>query len=81
MKKFYEHLSKSLIIMLVAIIPLGTFAQTTPTKADVKKKDSIAAKAQVKKIRDLAPTNTYWSVTAYGALNQFNGDLFQESPV
>jgi tetratricopeptide (TPR) repeat protein len=75
MKKLYEHLSRSIIITLVAIIPLITFAQTTPTKADVKKKDSIAANQQAKRVRNLAPTNTYWSVTAYGAENQFNGDL------
>jgi tetratricopeptide (TPR) repeat protein len=74
MKKLYEHLSKAIIVMLVAIIPLGSFAQTTPTKEDVKKKDSIAKKEQ-KKVRDLAPSNTYWSVTGYASLNQFNGDL------
>jgi tetratricopeptide (TPR) repeat protein len=70
MKKLYEHLSRALIVMLVAIIPLVSFAQTTPAKVDAKK-DSVVKK----KIRDLAPTNTYWSVTGYGALNQFNGDL------
>jgi tetratricopeptide (TPR) repeat protein/outer membrane protein OmpA-like peptidoglycan-associated protein len=73
MKKVYEHLSKALIIMLVAIIPLVSFTQTTPAKNDANKKDT--AKKEQKKVRDLAPSNTYWAVTAYGALNQFNGDL------
>jgi tetratricopeptide (TPR) repeat protein len=88
MKKLYELLSKSLIIMLVAIIPLVASAQTTtPAKKEdpktikkedpkaVKKEEPKAAPEQPKKVRNLAPTNTYWAVTVYGGANQFNGDL------
>jgi tetratricopeptide (TPR) repeat protein len=70
MKKLYELLSKALIVMLVTIIPLVSFAQTT-----VKKEDTKAAKEQPKKVNNQAPTHTYWSVTALGSFNQFNGDL------
>jgi len=70
MKKFYELLSKALIVMLVTIIPLVSFAQTT-----AKKEDPKAAKEQPKKVNNQAPTHTYWSVTALGSFNQFNGDL------
>jgi tetratricopeptide (TPR) repeat protein len=71
MKKLYELLSKALIVMLVTIIPLVSFAQTTTTK----KEDSKATKEQPKKVNNQAPTHTYWSVTALGSYNQFNGDL------
>ncbi len=70
MKKFYELLSKTLIVMLVTIIPLVSFAQTT-----TKKEDPKAAKEEPKKGNNQAPTHTYWSVTALGSYNQFNGDL------
>ena len=75
MKKLYENLSRALIILLVTTIPLVSSAQTATTK-DVKPATKEQTKKDtVKKVRDVAPTNTYWSVTAYGALNQFNGDL------
>jgi hypothetical protein len=73
MKKLYELLSKALIVMLVTIIPLVSFAQTTTTK----KEEPKAAKEQPKKVNNQAPTHTYWSVTALGSINQFNGDLSQ----
>ena len=75
MKKFYEHLSRALIVMLVTIIPLVSFSQSGTKKADTTKTKEQPKKEVQKKVRNLAPTNTYWSVTAYGALNQFNGDL------
>jgi tetratricopeptide (TPR) repeat protein len=74
MKKLYESLSKALIIMLVTIIPLVSFAQVTTTTT--KKEDPKAAKKEEPKKGDnKAPTHTYWSVTALGSWNQFNGDL------
>ncbi len=63
MKKLYELLSKAIIVMLVTIIPLVSFAQTTTKKEEPKKANNKA------------PTHTYWSVTALGSFNQFNGDL------
>jgi len=72
MKKVYEHLSKALIIALVAIIPLVSFAQQTT----VKKEDPKTTKEEPKKSKcSPAPTNSYWGVTAFGGANQFNGDL------
>jgi tetratricopeptide (TPR) repeat protein len=56
--------------MLVAIIPLASSAQTT-----TKTEDTKATKEQQKKANNKAPTHTYWSVTALGSFNQFNGDL------
>jgi tetratricopeptide (TPR) repeat protein len=70
MKKIYEVLSKALIVILVTIIPLVSIAQTTAKKDDPK-----AAKEEPKKVNNQAPTHTYWSVTALGSFNQFNGDL------
>jgi tetratricopeptide (TPR) repeat protein len=70
MKKIYEVLSKALIVILVTIIPLVSIAQTTAKKDDPK-----AAKEEPKKANNQAPTHTYWSVTALGSYNQFNGDL------
>lgn len=76
MKKFYELLSKALIVILVTIISLGASAQTTTTTTTTtKKEDPKTAKEQTKKADNKAPTHTYWSVTAFGGANQFNGDL------
>jgi hypothetical protein len=65
MKKLYHNLSRAIIVMLVAIVPLVSIAQTTtPPK-----------KEEPKKANNSAPSNSYWSVTVYGGANQFNGDL------
>jgi len=61
MKKFYRNLSKVLIVLLVALIPVLAFSQ------DEQKEE--------KKYRNTAPSNSYWSVQAYGGIMQFNGDL------
>lgn len=71
MKNLYEHLSKAVIIMLVTIIPLVSFAQTTTTTTTT----TTTKKEEPKKTDNKAPTHTYWSVTALGSFNQFNGDL------
>jgi tetratricopeptide (TPR) repeat protein len=90
MKNLYRILSKVLIVLLMAIIPMVSFTQTEkkgaqpvkkeaqPVKKEaqpIKNDNSATKKEEPKKVRNTAPTNTYWSVTAYGALNQFNGDL------
>jgi tetratricopeptide (TPR) repeat protein len=73
MKKVYELLSKAMIVMLMMIVPLVSSAQTTTAP---KKEDPKAAKEEPKKKPcEKAPTHTYWAVTAYGSMNQFNGDL------
>ncbi len=73
MKKLYELLSKALIVMLVTIIPLVSFAQVTTTTT--KKEDPKATKEQPKKVNNQAPSHNYWGVTILGSYNQFNGDL------
>jgi Flp pilus assembly protein TadD len=57
--------------MMVA--PIVTLAQTQ-TKESPKKE---AAKTETPKSSkcEKAPSHSYWAVTAYGALDQFNGDL------
>jgi len=61
MKKFYRNLSKVLIVLLVALIPALAFSQGENTDA--------------KKVRNTAPSYSYWSVQAFGGIMQFNGDL------
>ncbi|MCX6243376.1 MAG: hypothetical protein NTU98_01620 [Bacteroidetes bacterium] len=74
MKKLYEIFSRAVIVMLVTIIPLVSFAQATQTPQ--KKEDPKTTKEEPKKKGcEKAPTHSYWSVTAFGGLNQFNGDL------
>jgi len=60
MKNFYQILQKAVIALLLAIIPLASFAQD-------KTKDQ--------KIRNTAPSYKYWSIGVFGGLMQFNGDL------
>jgi len=61
MKKFYRNLSKVLVVLLVALIPALAFSQDATTDA--------------KKVRNTAPSYSYWSVQAFGGIMQFNGDL------
>ena len=68
MKKFYQTLSKTLIVLLVMLVPMISSAQTTTKEA--AKPDTAKSKKCEK-----APTHSYWAITAYGGLNQFNGDL------
>jgi len=62
MKKFYRNLSKVLVVLLVALIPVLAISQD-------------AAPTETKKARNTAPSYSYWSVQAFGGVMQFNGDL------
>ena len=70
MKKFYQPLAKTLIVILMFVVPMLSIAQTKSTEATKKE----AEKTKTSKCSK-ASTYSYWSVTAYGSLNQFNGDL------
>jgi len=61
MKKFYQLLSKVMIVFLMAIIPFASIAQ------DKAKETKTRANA--------APSYSYWSIGLFGGLMQFNGDL------
>ena len=73
MKKLYSTLSTALIVFLMMIVPMITMAQATKTEAP--KKDAAKTEATKGSKCEKAPSHSYWSVTAYGSLNQFNGDL------
>ena len=73
MKNFYQSLSKALIIMLVMVIPMVTLAQGQTKEAP--KKDAAKTETPKSSKCEKAPSHSYWSFTAYGSLNQFNGDL------
>ena len=77
MKNLYRILSRVLIVFLVTIIPLVSFTQTEKKKEaqPVKKEAQPVKKEEPKKQRNTAPSYQYWSVTLFGSLNQFNGDL------
>ena len=68
MKTLYLPLSKALIVLLILAVPMITFAQTQ-TKEEPKTETTKTKKVEK------APTHNYWAITAYGAGNQFNGDL------
>jgi hypothetical protein len=70
MKKIYQPLAKALIVLLMFVVPMLSIAQTKSTEAPKKE----AEKTKTSKCSK-ASTYSYWSVTAYGSLNQFNGDL------
>ncbi|MEI6174895.1 MAG: hypothetical protein WCR01_14180 [Bacteroidota bacterium] len=70
MKKIYQPLAKTLIVILMFVVPMLSIAQTKSTEATKKE----AEKTKTSKCSK-ASTYSYWSVTAYGSLNQFNGDL------
>jgi Flp pilus assembly protein TadD/outer membrane protein OmpA-like peptidoglycan-associated protein len=61
MKKMYQLLSRVLVVLLVAVIPMAALAQEK--------------KAEKAPRKNAAPTHSYWSVTLLGSANQFNGDL------
>ena len=73
MKKIYQSLTTAVIIFLAMMVPLATTAQT-PTKETPKQ---AAAKTETPKSSkcEKDPSHSYWAITAYGALDQFNGDL------
>ncbi len=61
-------MSKVIIVMLVALIPVVSFSQEAKKPQETKKEVT-----QVRK--NAAPSHSYWGVTVYGSANQFNGDL------
>src|ERR1035437_9349881 len=68
MKSFYHIMSKAIIVLLVALIPVISFSQEAKKPEDTKK--------EAPKVRmNAAPSHSYWGVTVYGSMNQFNGDL------
>jgi len=72
MKKLYQTLSAALIVFLMMIVPVVMMAQTQPkesTQKDAKTETPKSSKCEK------APSHGYWAFTAYGALDQFNGDL------
>ena len=73
MKTLYQHVSKAIIVMLVAIIPFVSFSQTKPATPAAPATDIKKEEPKVKK--NPAPTHSYWAVTGYAGFNQFNGDL------
>jgi hypothetical protein len=90
MKNLYRLFSRVLVVLLVASIPLVSVSQTTNKESQPAKKEAktvqketqtakqetgTAAKEEPKKVRNTAPSYQYWSFTAFGALDQFNGDL------
>jgi tetratricopeptide (TPR) repeat protein len=68
MKKIYRTLSTTLVVLLVLVVPMITLAQTQQKEAP-KKETTKSSKCEK------APSHSYWAFTAYGSLNQFNGDL------
>ncbi|MDP4282197.1 MAG: hypothetical protein Q8867_08625 [Bacteroidota bacterium] len=73
MKRFYQTMSRILIVLLVALIPLMSVAQQQQQKKKDEPKKETKKEAAPKK--NPAPTNCYWAITLFPSLNQFNGDL------
>jgi Flp pilus assembly protein TadD/outer membrane protein OmpA-like peptidoglycan-associated protein len=73
MKKVSQTLSTALIVFLMMIVPMVTMAQAQSKESPKKE----AAKTETPKASkcEKAPSHSYWGFTAYGALDQFNGDL------
>jgi len=72
MKNVYQNLSKALVVLLVMVVPMMSFAQTkteAPKKEETKKEAAKTSKCEK------APSYKYWAITGYGSFNQFNGDL------
>lgn len=66
MKKLFQSLSAAMMIMLIMVLPMVTMAQAKEAAKTETAKTSKCEKA---------PSHSYWAITAYGALDQFNGDL------
>ncbi len=72
MKNVVHSLSMALIAFLILVVPLTTLAQaktSEPAKKDAKTETPKSTKCEK------ASSHNYWAVTAYGAFDQFNGDL------
>ncbi len=71
MKKLFPNLSKFLMVILVMAVPMITFAQNKETAKKEAEKTETVKSSKCEK----AYSHSYWGITGYGALNQFNGDL------
>ena len=70
MKKLYQPLSVTLVVMLAFFVSILTYGQAQTTEAPKKE----AEKTKTSKCEKQS-TYKYWAITAYGAMDQFNGDL------
>ena len=78
MKNFFQTLSKALIALLILVVPMVTLSQSKTKevpKKDAPKKEAAKTDTQKSSKCEKASSHNYWAVTAYGALDQFNGDL------
>ena len=73
MKKLYQLLSAAVIVLLILIMPMVTMAQAQ--SKDAPKKEAAKTETPKSSKCEKAPSHSYWAITAYGSLNQFNGDL------
>ncbi|MCX6267173.1 MAG: OmpA family protein [Bacteroidetes bacterium] len=65
MKKFYQRLSKVMVVMLMAAIPFVSNAQNETNV--------------IKNGTNVATCYNYWSVGLFGGLMQFNGDVSRDA--
>ena len=75
MKKISQTLSTALIVLLMMIVPMITMAQAKAPAKEAPKKEAAKADTAKKTKCEKATSHNYWGITAYGALDQFNGDL------
>ena len=71
MKKIYRTLSTAVIVLLILIMPTVTMAQAK----DAPKKEAAKTETPKSSKCEKAPSHSYWGITAYGAMDEFNGDL------
>ncbi len=65
----------ALIVLLTMIVPVVTMAQAKTPTSPAPKKEAVKADTVKKATCEKASSHNYWGITAYGALDQFNGDL------
>ncbi len=66
MKNLLQLISKVTTILLMVMVPVVVFSQAKePAKSETTKTSKC----------EKAPSHSFWSITGYGSLNQFNGDL------
>ncbi|MEI7660785.1 MAG: hypothetical protein WCK34_01240 [Bacteroidota bacterium] len=75
MKKISQTLSTALIVFLMTMVPMITMAQAKAPAKVAPAKEAAKADTAKKHKCEKAPSHNYWAITAYGALDQFNGDL------
>ncbi|MCX6278235.1 MAG: hypothetical protein NT004_09070 [Bacteroidetes bacterium] len=71
MKNLRLILSRVIIVFMMMILPMVIFAQTK----EASKKEAVKTETAKTSKCEKAPSHSFWSVTGYGSLNQFNGDL------